>query len=441
MVAAAAGGGGGGAMGGLMGGPTPSLHHQQQQQGRDLLHTLVGGYFLIASDALGRVTLGHPVRSSLQALGSAGLQALALPLLVVLEVTESTAAAVRVLLAERVSAGSLRVPRYVAQGVLLQQYDRLDSTGRALLQHLPQGWLRQGGFLGCAELGPGVFGVVTRQRLLLLRCGLLPHSGLQFREPSVEMLIEVADVAGLKVTGRELHVLQLGGGSGAMSDWSAALGLLPRRSRPSQQQQQQEGEEGQEEARQASAAAVVGREQRGASSQDEQQAVGATVGAAGAAASSSSGGNSSSYLARTEQFDHGAARRAFDSVPRVDQVTLGLPSPRGVGLQVAGPAEGGYINERQEQADGAEGAAAGEEGSGAVTSSSSSGTAPAWAAAAARSKVDRLVKPLPKWFCSTTLYCSSHEGAAELQRLLHVACQQWEVMVAASTQWQRQRLL
>jgi hypothetical protein len=39
------------------------------------------------------------------------------------------------------------------------------------------------------------------------------------------------------------------------------------------------------------------------------------------------------------------------------------------------------------------------------------------------------------------LYCSSRQGAEELQRLLHVACQQWEVMVAASTQWQRQRLL
>jgi hypothetical protein len=427
-----------------MGGPTASLQQQHQQQGRDLLHTLVGGYFLIASDALGRVTLGHPVRSSLQALGSAGLQALALPLLVVLEVTESTAAAVRVLLAERVSAGSLRVPRYVAQGVLLQQYDRLDSTGRALLQHLPQGWLRQGGFLGCAELGPGVFGVVTRQRLLLLRCGLLPHSGLQFREPSVEMIIEVADVAGLKVTGRELHVLQLGGGAGATSDWSAALGLLPRRSQPAQQQQEEEGEEVVPGTAGAAAAVTVGRQQEDGRSQGEEQA--RIVGAVGNAASTSTSSSGSSYLARTEQFDHGAARRAFDSVPRVDQVALGRHvSPAVMSSQAdsAGAAAAGGHGDGHQAADGGAGGAGGEEGSGVATSSSTSasGTAPAWAAAAARSKVDRLVKPLPKWFCSTTLYCSSRQGAEELQRLLHVACQQWEVMVAASTQWQRQRLL
>jgi hypothetical protein len=118
---------------------------QQQQQaaaaaapgnnsGQDLLHVLVAGYSLALQHLLRSFQAGQPVRGVVRA----AAQALVLPALLLLEISESTAASFVRLLAEQVSgAVALRVPRYVAASQLLRPYDRLESLGRALLHHTP----------------------------------------------------------------------------------------------------------------------------------------------------------------------------------------------------------------------------------------------------------------------------------------------------------------
>ena len=188
----------------------PALHRGGVvggNEGRDLLHTLVGGYSLIFQEAVRGLQLGRPVISIVDSFGRAAVQALVLPVLVLLEVGESTATSIRVLVAERVNAGVLRVPRYVAAGELLQRYDRLESLGRALLQHVPEPELRQGGFLGCVEVAAGVYGLVTRRRLLLVGCSTTAKGLQQFTEPQVGLVLDVADIMRLEVNGSSVQLL------------------------------------------------------------------------------------------------------------------------------------------------------------------------------------------------------------------------------------------
>ncbi|WIA40787.1 hypothetical protein OEZ86_004465 [Tetradesmus obliquus] len=59
------------------------------------------------------------------------------------------------------------------QRLVLRRYDRLESLGRALLYHTPGPFMAEE-FLGCAELGLGLYAVVTVGHLLLLGCSVLP---------------------------------------------------------------------------------------------------------------------------------------------------------------------------------------------------------------------------------------------------------------------------
>lgn len=109
-----------------------SGHGQPGSTGQDLLHVLVAGYSLTLQHLLRSFQAGQPLRGALRA----AVQTLVLPALLLLEITESTAASFVRLLAEQVSgAVALRVPRYVAASQLLRPYDRMESLGRALLHH------------------------------------------------------------------------------------------------------------------------------------------------------------------------------------------------------------------------------------------------------------------------------------------------------------------
>lgn len=124
-----------------------SSSSQQPGSGQDLLHVLVAGYSLTFQHLVRSFQVGRPVRGVVRA----AAHALVLPALLLLEMSESTAASFVRLLAEQVpGAVALRVPRYVAAAQLLKPYDRLESLGRALLHHTP---VRERGREGGTEGG------------------------------------------------------------------------------------------------------------------------------------------------------------------------------------------------------------------------------------------------------------------------------------------------
>eukprot|EP00798_Chlamydomonas_sp_ICE-L_P001332 gene1332-32689_t len=145
----------------------PHRYSLQHQQRRDVLHVLGSGYSALLG-RLGREAVSVNVSKELL---NGCLQAAVIPVIVLMEMVETSARSIRTFVSSRSrTLLRARVPRYVDPHAPLQPYNWLESFCRMLQHQVMGSHFCSETFVGCAAMAHNHFALLTHSHLICVYC-------------------------------------------------------------------------------------------------------------------------------------------------------------------------------------------------------------------------------------------------------------------------------